>query len=240
MWDLITVSDGTTRQLQWTSRVEGDSSITSSTRELPQPPSSPLPVPTSLTTPFPCPPTDAMTMSQYLGRGQVSRGRTTITGALSMTVSTQPFFHDAGDREAVVQGIKNMRAALAGVEGLQWVRPPANQSAEDYVDSLLVTASGRRSNHWVGTAKLGADDGRAADGTAVVDLDTRVYGTDNVFVVDASIFPGQLTGNPSATIVTAAEHAAERILTLGPTAARRQPAKPCKRQGRVARRKHYH
>lgn len=36
MWDLITVSDGTTRQLQWTSRVEGDTSITNSTRK-PQP-----------------------------------------------------------------------------------------------------------------------------------------------------------------------------------------------------------
>lgn len=33
MWDLITVSDGTTRQLQWTSRVEGDTKITNSTRK---------------------------------------------------------------------------------------------------------------------------------------------------------------------------------------------------------------
>lgn len=195
-----------------------------------------------------------MTISQYLGRGQVSRGRTTITGSLGMTVSTQPFFHDdaGGDREAVVQGIRNMQAALAGVAGLQWVRPPANQSAEAYVDSLLVTANGRRSNHWVGTAKLGADDGRAGsgsgNGTAVVDLDTRVYGTDNIFVVDASIFPGQLTGNPSAAIVTAAEYAAERILALDAAAtatatvaaAGDLPAKPCKRNGRVARRKHHH
>jgi cellobiose dehydrogenase (acceptor) len=48
----------------------------------------------------------------------------------------------------------------------------------------------------------------------VVDLDTRVYGTDNIFVVDASIFPGHITGNPSAMIVIAAEHAAKRILAL--------------------------
>lgn len=90
-------------------------------------------------------------MSQYLGRGQVSRGRTTITGSLSMTVSTQPFFHDDGDKEAVIKGIDNMRAALANVEGLEWVRPLSNQSTADYVDSLLVTANGRRSNHWMGT-----------------------------------------------------------------------------------------
>lgn len=47
-----------------------------------------------------------------------------------------------------------------------------------------------------------------------MDLDTKVYGTDNIFVVDASIFPGMMTGNPSAMIVAAAEHAAERILKL--------------------------
>lgn len=79
---------------------------------------------------------------------------------------------------------------------------------------LLVSPSNRRSNHWMGTAKLGTDDGRKAGGTAVVDLDTKVYGTDNLFVVDASIFPGMTTGNPSSMIVIAAEQAASRILAL--------------------------
>ena len=63
----------------------------------------------------------------------------------------------------------------------------------------------------MGTAKLGSDDGRKG-GTAVVDLNTKVYGTDNLFVVDASIFPGMTTGNPSSMIVVAAEQAAARIL----------------------------
>lgn len=78
---------------------------------------------------------------------------------------------------------------------------------------MLVSPSNRRSNHWMGTAKLGTDDGRDG-GTSVVDLDTKVYGTDNLFVVDASIFPGMTTGNPSAMIVIAAEQAAQRILAL--------------------------
>jgi cellobiose dehydrogenase (acceptor) len=47
-----------------------------------------------------------------------------------------------------------------------------------------------------------------------VDLDTKVYGTDNLFVVDASIFPGMLTGNPTGAIMAVAERAAERILAL--------------------------
>lgn len=50
----------------------------------------------------------------------------------------------------------------------------------------------------------------------MVDLNTKVWGTDNVFVVDASIFPGMITPNPSAYIVTVAERAAERILALAP------------------------
>jgi cellobiose dehydrogenase (acceptor) len=48
----------------------------------------------------------------------------------------------------------------------------------------------------------------------VVDVNTKVYGTDNLFVVDASIFPGMPTGNPSAMIVIASEQASQRILNL--------------------------
>lgn len=60
---------------------------------------------------------------------------------------------------------------------------------------------------------MGLDDGRLG-GSAVVDINTKVYGTDNLFVVDASIFPGHVTGNPSAAIVTVAERAFERISSL--------------------------
>lgn len=78
---------------------------------------------------------------------------------------------------------------------------------------MVVSPSNRRANHWMGTSKLGLDDGRTG-GTAVVDVNAKVYGTDNLFVVDASIFPGVPTTNPSAYIVTAAEHASQKILAL--------------------------
>jgi cellobiose dehydrogenase (acceptor) len=78
---------------------------------------------------------------------------------------------------------------------------------------MLVSYSNRRSNHWMGTAKLGTDDGRNG-GSAVVDTNTKVYGTDNLFVVDASIFPGMPSTNPSALIVIASERASEKILAL--------------------------
>ena len=56
-WQEIEGDDGITRQLQWTARVEGSHDVTSR---------------------------KAMTISQYLGRGATSRGRTTIDGALNM------------------------------------------------------------------------------------------------------------------------------------------------------------
>ena len=65
--------------------------------------------------------------------------------------------------------------------------------------------------HMAGGAKMGADDGRKG-GTAVVDLNNKVYGTDNLFVVDASFHPDLSTGNNQAYVMVAAEHAIQRII----------------------------
>lgn len=194
-WDEIEGDDGVVRQLQWTARVEGSAGT---------------------------PNGYAMTMSQYLGRGAKSRGRMTITKALTTVVSTLPYLQDKNDVQAVIQGIKNLQAALANVENLTWTYPPSNTTVEDFVNNMLVSYTNRRSNHWIGTSKLGTDDGRTNGGSAVVDLNTKVYGTDNLFVVDAGIFPGHITTNPSSYIVIAAEHASERILALAPSKAQPQ------------------
>ncbi|KAJ1333220.1 cellobiose dehydrogenase (acceptor) [Microdochium nivale] len=191
-WDVIkNAPDGVERSLQWTARVEGSLGAENG---------------------------KTMTLSQYLGRGAKSRGRLTLTPTLGVTVSTLPYLKDNSDVAAVVQGIKNMQAALNKVPNLTWLSPAPGQTAEDYV-SKYVVSDNRGANHWIGSAKLGTDDGRSSTGTSVVDINTKVYGTDNIFVVDASIFPGHVTTNPSAYIVIAAERAAERILALAPTAA---------------------
>jgi cellobiose dehydrogenase (acceptor) len=186
MWEEIKGADGRVRQLQWTARVEG-----------------------SLDTPN----GKAMTISQYLGRGATSRGRMTITPALTTVVSDVPYLKDPNDKEAVIQGIINLKAALNTVEGLTWTFPNASVSARDYVDNMVVATSNRRANHWMGTNKIGTDDGRSG-GSAVVDLNAKVWGTDNLFVIDASIFPGVPTTNPTSYIVTASEHASHRILGM--------------------------
>ncbi|KAI0130528.1 hypothetical protein BJ170DRAFT_620401 [Xylariales sp. AK1849] len=89
---------------------------------------------------------------------------------------------------------------------------PANiTGAALYADLKSTLTTGA---HFVGTTKMGLDDGRS-NGTAVVDTDTKVYGTDNLFVVDASMHPDLPTGNTQAIVMVAAERAVDRILALG-------------------------
>lgn len=75
-------------------------------------------------------------MSQYLGRGAVSRGRMTITSTLNTVVSTVPYLHDKNDVQAVIQGIVNLKAALANVKGLVWQYPSATESVTDFVNNV--------------------------------------------------------------------------------------------------------
>jgi cellobiose dehydrogenase (acceptor) len=109
MWDEVVGPDGILRQFQWTSRVEGSNGVPSG---------------------------NAMTMSLYLGRGQVSRGRTTIEEGLNMVVSTLPW-GDANDLATVAIEIDRMRAAMATVPGLTQQLPMNNQTSVEYVASVL-------------------------------------------------------------------------------------------------------
>lgn len=188
MWEEVTGPDGIVRHMQWQARVEGSNGIQNG---------------------------NSMTLSLYLGRGEVSRGRITIQKGLNMIVSTLPY-GDPNDMAAVATAIDNMVATLKPVPGLVWNLPANGTSGADYLKTIELTYANigsRRANHWMGTAKLGTDSALKG-GTSVVDTDTKVYGTDNIFVADASIFPGQVTTNPSALIVTASEHASEKILAL--------------------------
>ncbi|KAF4631847.1 cellobiose dehydrogenase [Cudoniella acicularis] len=188
MWEEVKGPDGIVRQFQWTARVEGSGGV---------------------------PNGNTMTLSLYLGRGSVSRGRTTIGKGLNMVVSTLPY-GDKNDLATTAIAIDHMVSALKTVSNLTWVLPTANQSGADYLTTIPLTYANigaRRANHWMGSTKLGTDSGLTG-GTAVVDTNTKIYGTDNIFVVDASIWPGMPSTNPSALIVVAAEHAAEKIQAL--------------------------
>jgi len=110
IWEVITPSDGKPRQFQWTARVEGNDNV----------------FPSKL----------SMTLSQYLGRGVVSRGRSTITGNLDTAVAEHPYLHDAGDKEAVIKGIKNLVASLSTIKNLTFILPPPGTTVDDFVNKV--------------------------------------------------------------------------------------------------------
>lgn len=59
--------------------------------------------------------------------------------------------------------------------------------------------------HPVGTCKMGSDD------LSVVDAKLKVHGTENLRVIDASVFPTAIGGNPNAAVIMIAEKASDLI-----------------------------
>ncbi|KAI5789240.1 cellobiose dehydrogenase [Pyronema domesticum] len=157
LYDQITGSDGIVRQIQWTARAEGSLGETGNT---------------------------LVTISQYLGTGITSRGRIAIKSNLGMTVSVDPWANTAEDKAAIVKGIDNILTALRGWGGnangtITVLQPGKGLTAQQYVDAYV---QGRTANHWLGSAKMGTDDGTKLGGTSgsVVDTNVRVYGTANI------------------------------------------------------------
>lgn len=80
--------------------------------------------------------------------------------------------------------------------------PPADDVAlETYLKSVAGTTS-----HPMGSCKMGID------AAAVVDAECKVHGITNLRVVDASIFPVQVSGNPHAAIMAVGDKVSDMIL----------------------------
>ncbi|KAM3417617.1 Cellobiose dehydrogenase [Cercospora zeina] len=186
-WEEITGTDGITRQLHYSARVESSHDIEGN---------------------------NTVSITQYLGRGSTKRGVATITKALNMVVSEVPYPSDGENLAAIKTSIQHVLAAFAKDPSIKVAYPSSETTIDAWLGSYPLTTSSRSANHWVGTAKMGSDSGLTG-GTSVVDVNTKVYGTDNLFVVDASLFPGMVTANPSAVIVSVAEQAAAKILGVG-------------------------
>ncbi len=111
-WQEIEGAHGITRQLLWGARVEGGHGITSR---------------------------KAMVLSQYLGRGSVSRGRATINAALDMVVSTVPYLSNKDDLAAVQSGIETLFDVLAKDPASEIVYPDANTTIAEFLASYPTT-----------------------------------------------------------------------------------------------------
>ncbi len=93
-------------------------------------------------------------------------------------------------------------AGLVKTELLPGAQVRSDADIDAYIRSVMTT-----SYHPCGTCRMGLPD----DPDAVVDAELKVIGTDNLRVVDASIFPEPIGGNVNAPIIMAAEKAADMI-----------------------------
>ncbi|KAF8543135.1 hypothetical protein BDD12DRAFT_774183 [Trichophaea hybrida] len=139
-------------------------------------------------------------LTNYVTRGQTSRGRIGLNAKLNHTILSSPYLVTKEDTEALITSFKNLLAGVKNIEGLQPLLPDlGSTSIEEFVQNYNLT---RVTNHWLGTAAMGS----------VVDTETKVKGIENLYVVDASIFPGMVSSNPVAAIVVLAEKASEIII----------------------------
>ncbi|KAJ3499291.1 hypothetical protein NLG97_g450 [Lecanicillium saksenae] len=125
---------------------------------------------------------------------------------------TPRFLTDTFDQEVGVAVARRIRdvftnEAFDGIVENAYQYPPLGVNASDsqYLDWYRQSAIG--SSHWIGaTAMLP----RALGG--VVDPRLRVYGTNNLHIVDAGILPFQLTSHTMSTLYAVAQRAAQIIL----------------------------
>jgi len=157
------------------------------------------------------PSNDTIKMKIYLTHGLTSVGEIGVTASGKTEYITQPWFTTTEDKDALAAFVdrlisftKTANSTLTLDAGLT---ASSNVTGADLIKTF-VTGS-----HFVGTALMGTEDGRKG-GDAVVDLDTKVYGTDNLFVVDASFHPDLPTGNTQAIVMVAAEAAAKKVLAV--------------------------
>jgi cellobiose dehydrogenase (acceptor) len=143
------------------------------------------------------------TITVYLSQGLTSRGRIGITTTGSMQALVNPWFQDPIDQQVIINAVQDVINESKADSTIKVLVPDLTQmSVSDYVKNY--PASNLCSNHWVGSNSIGQ----------VVDANLKVFNTNNLFVVDASIFPALPMGNPHGAIMSAVEQGVANILAL--------------------------
>ena len=145
----------------------------------------------------------------------LSRGNVTISSA---DMSDPPILNpnwlsDPTDQEVAVQSFKRSREiwsvlaenniTVGTAEYLPGLNVTSDADILAYIQASLMTIY-----HAAATCKMGASN----DSMAVLDSQARVYGTQNLRVVDASSFPFLPPGHPQSTVYALAEKIAADIL----------------------------
>lgn len=119
------------------------------------------------------------------------------------------FLEHPDDMETMVRGVKVLRNIMRQKALEPWRGKEVHPGVEAQSDEEIREFIRRKCDniyHPVGTCKMGVDD------MAVVDPSLKVYGLENLRVVDASIMPTVPGGNTTAGTIAVAEKAADMIL----------------------------
>lgn len=125
------------------------------------------------------------------------------------------YMKDSRDRDKLRKGIRIVRELvkqpsferLCGDE----IYPGKTVHSDSELDQCLASNLATQW-HLSGTAKMGAKSDRGA----VVDMDGRVHGIDNLRVVDASVMPMATNGNTNSPTIMIAEKMSDAILGKSP------------------------
>jgi choline dehydrogenase-like flavoprotein len=116
------------------------------------------------------------------------------------------YFSHPHDIELLARQVQSSQKLLSFPHFAPFVQAPEIADL-DTIKTQLREPMGAAANHACGTAAMLP---REAGG--VVDQDLKVYGTTNLRIVDASIFPLIPSGNPISTVYAVAERAADLVL----------------------------
>ena len=117
------------------------------------------------------------------------------------------FYGDEWDLEEMVQGFKKTQKLMQASVFQEIVKEDlftAHVQTDDEIRHILRERSDTV-YHPVGSCKMGND------AMAVVDARLRVYGVQNLRVVDASIMPTVVNGNTNAPVIMIAEKAVDML-----------------------------
>jgi cellobiose dehydrogenase (acceptor) len=144
-----------------------------------------------------------ITLNVYGTSGLRSFGRVSLDPK-GIALPSSNFYSNPLDASAVATFIHNIFAALP--DTLTPLNIAKNSTVEQLTTWVSTWSPYTMGNvqHWSSSCRL----------TTCVDIDAKVIGMKNLFVVDGSIV-APLTTNPVMGIMIAAERAAERILALG-------------------------
>ncbi|KAJ5816595.1 hypothetical protein N7447_008828 [Penicillium robsamsonii] len=153
-----------------------------------------------------CAPTGegVVTITTYMTHGLTSSGVLGLDASGKTVIEKSPYLQTAADRKAAQTFIHKMVKEITA--------PSTGFELETHTNVSAILKSQTPGTHYTSTAKMGTDDGRK-NGTSVVDTNTKVYGVDNLFIVDASIHPDLPTGNIQTAVMVVAEAAAAKILS---------------------------